>query len=144
MTTNVSGTSGCTLTLLLLDAARAVEARAEGALAELGLSLAKVGALRHLAIATEPLTLSQLAERHCCGKSNVTQLIDRLVADGYVSREADSQDRRTVRAAVTPAGFAAYQRASALLAEHEGALEARLGSADRAQLARELRLLREG
>ena len=64
----------CALTLLLLDAARAVEARAEGALAEIGLSLAKLGALRHLVLAAEPLTLSQLAERHCCGKSNVTQL----------------------------------------------------------------------
>src|SRR5947209_1651891 len=60
--------NGCALTLLLLDAARAVEARAEGALAEVGLSLAKLGALRHLVLTPEPLTLSQLAERHCCGK----------------------------------------------------------------------------
>src|SRR6478609_4672100 len=100
---------GCALTLLLLDAARAVEARAEHALAEVGLSLAKLGALRHLVLAAEPLTLSQLAERHCCGKSNVTQLVDRLETDGFVARVADPDDRRTIRAAVTPTGRAAYE-----------------------------------
>ena len=137
-------TNGCALTLLLLDAARAVEARAEGALAEVGLSLAKLGALRHLVLTTEPLTLSQLAERHCCGKSNVTQLVDRLEADGFVARVNDPEDRRTVRAIVTPAGKAAYERASALLAEHERELDERLGAKPRAELARGLRTLREG
>jgi DNA-binding MarR family transcriptional regulator len=136
--------NGCALTLLLLDAARAVEARAEGALAEVGLSLAKLGALRHLVLTPEPLTLSQLAERHCCGKSNVTQLVDRLEADGFVARVNDPEDRRTVRATVTPAGRAAYERASVLLAEHERALDERLGPAPRADLARGLRTLREG
>lgn len=137
-------TNGCALTLLLLDAARAVEARAEGALAEVGLSLAKLGALRHLVLTPEPLTLSQLAERHCCGKSNVTQLVDRLEADGFVARVNDPEDRRTVRAIVTPAGKSAYERASALLAEHERELDERLGAAPRAELARGLRTLREG
>ena len=134
----------CALTLLLLDAARAVEARAEGALGEIGLSLAKLGALRHLVLATEPLTLSQLAERHCCGKSNITQLVDRLEADGLVSRESDPDDRRTVRATVTPAGRAAYERASVILAEHERSIDMQLGSGPRADLARGLKALREG
>ena len=135
---------GCALTLLLLDAARAVEARAEHALAEVGLSLAKLGALRHLVLASEPLTLTQLAERHCCGKSNVTQLIDRLEADGFVARTVDASDRRNVRAALTPSGRSAYERASELLAEHEHELDERLGSGPRAELARGLRALREG
>ena len=135
---------GCALTLLLLDAARAVEARAEGTLGEIGLSLATLGALRHLVLASEPLTLSQLAERHCCGKSNVTQLVDRLEADGLVARESDPGDRRTVRATVTSAGRAAYERASVLLAEHERSIDAQLGSGPRADLARGLKALREG
>jgi DNA-binding MarR family transcriptional regulator len=135
---------GCALTLLLLDAARAVEARAEGALSEVGLSLAKLGALRHLVLAAEPLTLSQLAERHCCGKSNITQLVDRLEADGYVARVADPDDRRTTRAEVTADGRAAYERATVLLGEHERALDARLGAVPRAELARQLAALREG
>lgn len=145
MSSDVSGASpGCTLTLLLLDAARAVEARTEIVLAEAGLSLAKLGALRHLVLAAEPLTLSQLAERHCCGKSNVTQLIDRLESDGFVARVADADDRRTVRATVTPEGHAAYDRARGLLAEHERSLDIRLGSLPRAELARGLLTLREG
>lgn len=137
-------TPGCALTLLLLDAARAVEARAEGRLAEVGLSLAKLGALRHLVIAVEPLTLSHLAERHCCGKSNVTQLVDRLEADGFVARVTDPDDRRTIRAAVTESGRAAYERANCILADLERALDTRLGAAPRAELARQLRILREG
>ena len=136
--------TGCTLTLLLLDAARAVEARVEGALAAEKLSLAKLGALRHLVLATEPLSLSQLAERHCCGKSNVTQLVDRLEADGFVSRVAAPEDRRTTRAEVTSEGRAAYERATAVLAAYERELDDRLGPASRAQLADGLRTLREG
>ena len=136
-------TPGCALTLLLLDAARAVESRAERALGEVGLSLAKLGTLRHLVLAAEPLTLTQLAERHCCGRSNITQLVDRLEADGFVARSEDPTDRRSVRAALTPAGRAAYVRASELLAEHEHSLEERLGPEPRAELARALRALRE-
>jgi len=138
------GGRGCALTLLLLDAARAVEARVEHALADEGLSLAKLGALRHLALAEAPLTLTQLAERHCCGRSNVTALIDRLEADGYVERTVDPVDRRNVRAALTQAGRAAYERANAILAEHERAIDERLGQAPRAELARGLQTMREG
>lgn len=136
--------AGCSLTLLLLDAARAVEARTEGALAEVGLSLAKLGALRHLALAAEPLTLSQLAERHCCGKSNVTQLVDRLESDGFVTRVADPEDRRTIRATVTVAGRAVYERAATLLHQMEQTMDVRLGADSRAELARQLHSLREG
>jgi DNA-binding MarR family transcriptional regulator len=138
------GGRGCALTLLLLDAARAVEARVERALADEGLSLATLGALRHLALAEAPLTLTQLAERHCCGRSNVTALIDRLEADGYVERTVDPVDRRNVRAALTQAGRAAYERANAILADHERAIDERLGQAPRAELARGLQTMREG
>ena len=140
----MTGSRGCALTLLLLDAARAVEARVERALADEGLSLAKLGALRHLALAETPLTLTQLAERHCCGRSNVTSLIDRLEADGFVERIVDPNDRRTVRAALTETGRTAYARASAILAEHERSIDERLGQAPRAELARGLQTLREG
>ena len=144
MTDQCRTTAGdCALTLLLLDAARAVEARAEVALGEVGMSLAKLGALRHLVLAAEPLSLSQLAERHCCGRSNVTQLVDRLEEDGFVTRVSDASDRRTIRAAVTADGRAAYERANSLLAEHERELDARLGSA-RPELRRQLQALREG
>jgi DNA-binding MarR family transcriptional regulator len=39
-----------------------------------------------------------------CVRSNITQLMDRLEADGLVRRVDDPTDRRAVRAAVTPLG----------------------------------------
>ena len=67
----------------VLHVAELVQQRLEAALAPTGLSLAKLGALRHLAEADQPLPLGQLAERIACVKSNVTQLVDRLEADGW-------------------------------------------------------------
>src|SRR5262245_18283359 len=69
-----------------------------------GLSTAKLGALLVLAEAAEPVPLGQLAERLACVKSNITQLVDRLEADGLVRRLPDVQDRRSKRAAITPEG----------------------------------------
>src|SRR5512135_2610723 len=88
----------------LMQAAAVVEARLEEAVAPSGLSLAKLGVLQHLVEAREPLPLGQLAERIACVKSNVTQLVDRLEAEGLVVREIDPLDRRIVRAVITAAG----------------------------------------
>ena len=43
-------------------------------------------------------------------KSNVTQLVDRLEADGLVSRDGDPNDRRSRLAVLTDAGRKAYAR----------------------------------
>jgi DNA-binding MarR family transcriptional regulator len=88
----------------LINAGRAVEQRLEEALARVGLSLAKFGALTHLVEAGEPLSLSECAEKMTCVRSNITQLMDRLEADGLVRRVEDPRDRRAVRAAVTRLG----------------------------------------
>lgn len=92
----------------VLYVAQDVQERLEMALSHTGLSLAKLGALRHLAEANEPLPLGQLAERIACVKSNVTQLVDRLEADGMVRRMPDPDDRRSVRAIITELGHARY------------------------------------
>ncbi len=68
------------------------------------MSMAKQGALTELAAASEPLTLSQLAARLSCVRSNMTQLVDRLEADGLVKRLDDPSDRRSVRAELTALG----------------------------------------
>jgi DNA-binding MarR family transcriptional regulator len=75
-----------------------------------GLSLAKLAALHHLSAAGESLPLGQLAERLACVKSNVTQLVDRLEADGLVNRAADANDRRSRLAVLSAAGREAYVR----------------------------------
>lgn len=107
-----------------------VQDRLEAALVPSGLSLAKLGALRHLAEAEEPLPLGQLAERIACVKSNVTQLVDRLEADGLVRRVPDPEDRRSVRAAVTDAGRDRYLAGFQLMLEAEEKLVAELAQGD--------------
>src|SRR5947209_13391611 len=94
----------------VLHASSVLEARVEARLAEVGLSLAKLAALNRLAEAGESLPLGQLAERLSCVKSNVTQLVDRLEADGLVSRTGDPNDRRSRLAVLTEAGRIAYAR----------------------------------
>jgi DNA-binding MarR family transcriptional regulator len=88
----------------LINGARTIEQRLEEALARVGLSLAKFGALTHLVEAGAPLTLSECAEKMTCVRSNITQLMDRLEADGLVQRVDDPRDRRAVRAEVTRLG----------------------------------------
>jgi DNA-binding MarR family transcriptional regulator len=51
-----------------------------------------------------PISLSELAAKLVCVKSNVTQLVDRLETEGLVKRANDPADRRAVRAEVTALG----------------------------------------
>jgi DNA-binding MarR family transcriptional regulator len=88
----------------LLHAAHTAQAHVEAKLAGMGLSLAKLAALRALAVAGAPLPLGQLAARLSCVKSNITQLVDRLEAEGLVARRSDPQDRRARLAELTAAG----------------------------------------
>jgi DNA-binding MarR family transcriptional regulator len=94
----------------VLHTSGVLEERVEARLSEIGLSLAKLAALRHLSQAGESLPLGQLAERLACVKSNVTQLVDRLEADGLVSRAGDPNDRRSRLALLTDAGRDACAR----------------------------------
>jgi DNA-binding MarR family transcriptional regulator len=90
--------------MALLHTAYAAQAEVEAALGTVGLSWAKVHALQALEAAGGSVPLGQLAERLSCVKSNITQLVDRLEADGFVAREADPKDRRTKLAVLTAAG----------------------------------------
>src|SRR5436309_14304178 len=92
----------------VLHAASALETRVETRLAEIGLSLPKLAALHQLSQAGDSLPLGQLAEHLACVKSNVTQLVDRLEADGLVMRMADPSDRRSRLAVLTEAGKSAF------------------------------------
>src|ERR1700747_3713802 len=88
----------------LIHAAHRVEARLDEALAGVGLSSAKIGGLCVLVAEDRPMSLSELAEKLTCVRSNITQLVDRLEADGLVKRIDDPDDRRAVRAEVTRLG----------------------------------------
>ena len=99
----------------MLHAAHAVEDEVETQLNAMGLSGAKLAALRALADAGDPMPLSQLASRLSCVKSNITQLVDRLEADGLVARKPDPNDRRTKLAALTAAGRKALKEGTRVM-----------------------------
>ena len=103
----------------MLHAANSLESRVESRLADIGLSLPKLAALHHLSQAGDSLPLGQLAERLACVKSNVTQLVDRLEADGLVTRAADPSDRRSRLAVLTETGRAAYVKGTQIRQQAE-------------------------
>ena len=119
----------------LLHAAGSVESFVEARLSAIGLSLPKLAALNRLVVAGDSLPLGQLAERLACVKSNVTQLVDRLEADGLVSRAPDPNDRRSRLAVITPAGRGAYEQGSRIQRDAERELFGALSESESAALA---------
>jgi DNA-binding MarR family transcriptional regulator len=118
----------------VLHASGVLESRMEARLADVGLSLAKLAALHQLSLAGDSLPLGQLAERLACVKSNVTQLIDRLEGDGFVSRGADPNDRRSRLAVLTDSGRVAHTRGRAVQDQAERELFGALSVEESAQL----------
>lgn len=96
-----------------------IEDRMEAALSKSGLSLAKFGVLHVLITHPDSLPLSELARKLSCVKSNVTQLVDRLEADGLVQRRDHHSDRRSVRAVVTAEGRRRWKAGSEAMAAVE-------------------------
>ena len=128
----------------LLGAAHALEDRIEQQLGQVGLSMSKLGVLTQLVEAGEPLALSELAARLSCVRSNMTQLVDRLEADGLVRRVDDPADRRSVLAAVTRLGEERQIAGAQELAKVREEFTAALPVADRVALARALAALGKG
>jgi len=122
----------------LMQAAHAVEAQLEAALAQVELSGARLAALTHLVEAGEPVPLGELAEQCACVRSNITQLVDRLEADQLVQRVDDPADRRSLRAQITPLGRERQAAGARKVAEVRRKLARALGAIDAAALRRAL------
>jgi DNA-binding MarR family transcriptional regulator len=123
---------------MLMHAAGSIEKRLEDALSAVGLSLAKFGALTFLVRAGEPLSLSECAAKMTCVRSNVTQLVDRLEADGLVRRVDNPADRRGVMAAATALGIERQAAGAKLVDEVRSQFAKSLSGIDRNELARAL------
>lgn len=119
----------------LLHTAHTAQAEVESKLSALDLSLPKLFALKALFDAGDSLPLGQLAERLSCVKSNITQLVDRLEADGFVARKADPGDRRTRLAVLTFAGRRACKEGTRIQQETERDLLTTLTRDEARQLA---------
>ena len=118
----------------VLGAAESLHARLESALAAVGLSVSKFDAMDQLVRAAEPMTLGCLAGRLHCVRSNVTQLVDRLEAEGLVQRGGCSEDRRAIRARVTPVGLERHAAGLEAIRSVQATVAERLAPADRARL----------
>jgi DNA-binding MarR family transcriptional regulator len=122
--------------LALLHAAGSVESFVDSRLSAVGLSLPKLAALdRLMQTPGGSLPLGQLADRLACVKSNVTQLVDRLEADGLVTREPDPNDRRSRLAVITNAGRQAYEKGAGIHRDAERQLFGALTDDDATRLA---------
>jgi DNA-binding MarR family transcriptional regulator len=136
---DISGRAGDTLMMDLLHAATALQTRLEDALAAVNLSLARFGVLEQLALAEAPLALSELAARLSCVRSNVTQLVDKLEADGLVRRVDDPADRRSVLAELTAEGLRRHEAGARALKQVQSDFAQVLPDSDRALLGRPVR-----
>jgi len=119
----------------LLGAASSVHDFVESKLSTVGLSIPRLAALQRLIDAGDSLPLGQLADRLACVKSNVTQLVDRLEADGLVARAPDPNDKRSRLAVITEAGRQAHQEGARIQRQVEEQLFSTLSADESIRLA---------
>ena len=90
--------------------------RIDAVLRPRGLTFARYEVLRLLSFAREAaMPMSRLGSLLQVHPTSVTSAVDRLVAQGYVERVRDVDDRRVVRAVLTDAGREAVEEATAAL-----------------------------
>lgn len=87
------------------------------------------------------MTAGALADRLSLSSGAMTNRLDRLEEDGYVIRERDPDDRRSVQVAITPAGVEVLSQAVAAQAVEERTLLEALTPEERRQLNGLLRTL---
>ena len=134
-----SGTNGAVADATIfsvISAAHALEDKLEQALSNAQLSMPKYSVLNELVLAGEALSLSELASRLSCVRSNMTQLVDRLEADGLVRRVACPTDRRSVKAEITEAGRTRQAEGNKEVAKLQHEVAEAVPVQDRATLAR--------
>ncbi len=113
----------------------------EEALEPIGLSSAKLKVLTLLVQADRPMALRELADGSRCVRSNVTQLVDRLEAEGFVKRTTDPDDRPSILATLTAAGREKQAKGMSLQRARETDCLKRLGLDDRSTLQELIGLL---
>jgi DNA-binding MarR family transcriptional regulator len=119
-----------------LGLAERLYGRIAEALGRVGLTYARYEVLTYLQGSGEPVSLSALAQNHHCARSNITQIIDRLEAEGLVQRVEDPGDRRGVRAELTALGAARAAEGATQIDLVRAQFAANFSGSDRLQLGR--------
>lgn len=128
----------------LMRAQQLVLARLEAALKPLGITFARYEVLRLLSFShSGALPLSKIGQRLMVHPTSVTNAIDRLVAQGLVSRQVDGVDRRRVLASLTPDGEAVLEAATKALVDLDFGVDS-LSPEQQREAYELLRVLRAG
>jgi DNA-binding MarR family transcriptional regulator len=130
--------------LRLLTCASLVERRVRAGLREsYDITLPRFDVLSQLSRAQQEgavngITMGELSKRMMVSAGNVTGLVDALVADKLVVRQAQSKDRRSARAKLTAKGLETFE---AMLPTHERWIDEAFAALDESELKRLLALL---
>ena len=130
-----------TVVYSLICAAHTIEDQLEEVLAEVNLSTPKFAALAKMAAEGQPISLSDLAAKLTCVRSNITQLVDRLEKDGLVRRMDHPSDRRAVRAELTPLGRERFEAGLEATNKVHKAIEKKLSATEQKTLEQALKAL---
>ena len=118
------------LWIRILRAARAIEAEVRERLrVNFDVTLPQFDVMAALERKPDGMTMTELSRFLMVSNGNVTGIIERLAADGMVSREPAAGDRRAVHVSLTRRGVAFFQDVAAA---HEGWVDELLSDFTRA------------
>jgi DNA-binding MarR family transcriptional regulator len=113
------------LWIRLLRASRLIEAMARERLkAQFGATLPRFDVMAALFRQPDGMLMSEISRFLMVSNGNITGIVDRLVADGFVARSQRNGDRRTSFITLTRKGHAAF---AAMAAAHESWIDEFLG-----------------
>lgn len=116
------------LWLRLLRSVRAIEADVREKLrAQFSVTLPQFDVMAALSRAEDGMTMTELSRHLMVSNGNVTGIIDRLVAEMLVLRQAPANDRRSFIVRLTPKGTALFTTAAKA---HEGWINELLADID--------------
>jgi DNA-binding MarR family transcriptional regulator len=119
------------LWIRLLRTARAIEAELRERLrVQFATTLPQFDVMAALARKSAGMTMTELSRFLMVSNGNVTGIIDRLVADKLVLRQAPAEDRRAIVVRLTPKGVAQFAQ---IAKAHEGWVDALLSDFDSVQ-----------
>jgi DNA-binding MarR family transcriptional regulator len=129
----------------LLRTSDALARRGYEALKPSGLSSTQYNVLRILRGAGEPgLACGEVGERMITRDPDITRLLDRLEARGFIARARSAADRRVITTRITPAGLHLLKKLDGVMTDTTRRLMNSLGATRLRTLTRMLDALREG
>ena len=119
------------LWIRILRAARAIEAEVRDRLrVEFGVTLPQFDVMAALERKRDGMTMTELSRFLMVSNGNVTGIIDRLVSDKLVARQAPADDRRAINVRLTPRGLKGF---TIMAKAHQGWVDGLLSDFDAAE-----------